>query len=117
MSSSTRSRGLRLPSWVSFWCGSGSSGSSCRRSWLWWSSCWADVGHQEGHSSLELIDVIGQMHSESHLPEALSEGHKNRGFRASLDVEEQASSSYRFPVGDASADILADIDDRISSNT
>ena len=48
----------------------------------------ADENRQEGHCSLELINVIGQMHSESHLSEAPSEGRKIHSFRVGLDAEE-----------------------------
>ena len=54
---------------------------------------------------------------ESNLPPTPSEGSKIWSFRAGLDTDEQPSSSYRLPVGDASADILADINDGISSST
>ena len=36
------------------------------------------------------------------------------GFHAGQDLEDQPSYSYSLPMGDASADVLADIDDRIS---
>ena len=57
------------------------------------------------------------MQSESCLPEALSEGCKIRSFRAGLDDDEQLVSSYWLLIGDAPADIFADIDDCISSTT
>ena len=66
---------------------------------------------------MELVDVIAHMHMESDLPPAPLEGCKIQGFCAGLDVEEQPSSSYRLPIGDASVDILANIGDCISSST
>ena len=54
---------------------------------------------------------------ESRLSEAPLEGRKIRGFHAGLDNNEQSESSYRLPIGDALADILANIDDRFPSTT
>ena len=41
--------------------------------------------------------------------------HKICGFRASLEYDEQPASSYRLPIGGTPSDILADINDQISS--
>ena len=57
------------------------------------------------------------MQSESRLPEVPSEGRKILGFHVGLDNDEQLASSYRLPIGDAAADILANIDDLISLTT
>ena len=66
---------------------------------------------------MELVDVIAFIPEESDLPTTLLEGRKIRGFRAGLDPDKRPSSSYRLPIGEPSADILVDIDDRISSST
>ena len=63
------------------------------------------------------MNVIAKMRSESHLPEAPLEGPKIFAFYAVPDDDEQPAPSYRLPIGDVSADILADIDDHISSTT
>ena len=57
------------------------------------------------------------MRSASNFPDSPSEGHEICGFCASLDDNDQPASSYRLPDGDAYADVLADIDDRISLTT
>ena len=77
----------------------------------------ADEYRQEELFSLKLADVIDKKRSESHLPEAPSEGRKIRGGFAGLNADEQPSLLYRLPIGDASADIFTDIGDRISSTT
>ena len=114
---STRSQGSRSPSWGSSRCGLGSPGSSCRRSHSWSHSPshQVDEHHQKEHSSLELIHVIDKMLSVSSLMEAPSEGRKILSFCKGRDDEEQPASSYMLPIGDASVDILANIDDHISS--
>ena len=53
--------------------------------------------------------------SLNELPEASLESRKIRGFRVALEDNDQPASSYCLPVGGASGDILADIDDCISS--
>ena len=53
--------------------------------------------------------------SQNELPEIPSESSKNSGFQAPLEDDDQPVSSYHLPVGGASADILVDIDERISS--
>ena len=58
-----------------------------------------------------------QIHSESNVPLALVEGQKIWSFCSGLDADEQLSSSYRLPIEDMSADILADIYEHISSTT
>ena len=75
-----------------------------------------DEGRQEEQSS-EFVSVITQMRLASSLPEAPSEGRKIYGFRVGLDGDEQPVSSYRLPIGDVSADILANIDDHIFLTT
>ena len=118
-SSSARSRSSQSPSRTSSRHGSGSpSGSHCRLhllSHLLFHR--ADEDRQEEQLLLEFVNVIVQMKSESRLPEAPLEGCKIHGFCEGLDDDEQPESSYRLPIGDASADILADIDDHISSTT
>ena len=69
----------------------------------------ADEDRQEKRSSLELIDVIAQMGSELHLPAASLERCKICSFCARLDTEEQPSSSYRLPIGDASSARSSDL--------
>ena len=59
--------------------------------------------------------MVATLRSLNELPEAPSESRKIRGFRAALEDDDQPASSYRLPVGGASADILSDIDDRILS--
>ena len=60
---------------------------------------------------MELVDVIGKMRSVLRLLEAPSEERKIHGFCAGLDAEEQPVSSYSLPIGDPSADIMANIYD------
>ena len=55
------------------------------------------------------------MRSLNELLEAPSESHKILGFRGALEDDDQPASSYHLPIGRGSADILDDIDDRISS--
>ena len=66
---------------------------------------------------MELVDVIARICTESDLPPAPLEGWRIWSFRAGLDADEQPSSSYRLPIGDVSADILADVDYHVSSIT
>ena len=75
----------------------------------------ADEDLQEEQSSLDFVSVVATLRSLNELLEAPSESHKTRGFCAALEDDDQSASSYRLPVGGASADILADIDDQISS--
>ena len=49
------------------------------------------------------------------LSEAPSESGKICGLQEALEDDEQPASSYKMPVGGALADVLADIDDRVSS--
>ena len=56
------------------------------------------------------------MWSLNELPEA-SENHKISGFRSVLEDNDQPTSSYHLLVDGASTDILADIDDRVSSSS
>ena len=51
------------------------------------------------------------------LLEAALESHKIRGFRATVEDDDQPTSSYKMPIGGAFADILADIDERVSSTS
>ena len=74
-----------------------------------------DKDRQEEQSSVDFVLVVANLRSLNELPEAPSESCKIRGFRAVLEDDDLLTSLYRLPVGGASADILADIDDRISS--
>ena len=74
-----------------------------------------DEDRQEEQSSLDFISVVAHIWSLNKLPEALSENQKICGFRAALEEDDQPASSYRLPVGGASADILVDIEDCILS--
>ena len=77
-----------------------------------------DEDCQEEQSSIDFVHVVSQLCSLGRLPEALSEGCKIRGFMAALEDDNlPAASSYKMPIGGASADILADIDSRISSSS
>ena len=49
------------------------------------------------------------------LPLALSEGKKMHGFHVGQDPDDQPSSSYDLFMGDASSDLLRNINDHISS--
>ena len=112
---SARSRGSRSPSRTSSRYDSGSP--RCLSSWSRSPSHRAGEDRQEEQSLLEFMNVISQMQSESRLPEVPLEGRKILGFHVGLDNDEQLASSYRLPIGDAAADILANIDDLISLTT
>ena len=109
--------GSRSPSRMSSRHGSGSPGCSSRHlhSCLHSPSHHADMDRQEEQPLLEFGNVFTQMQSVNRLLEALSEGRKIHGFHAGFDDNEQPASSYWLPIRNASADILADIDDRISA--
>ena len=74
-----------------------------------------DKDRQEEHSLLDFVLVAATLHSLNEPLEAPSESHKVCGFSAALEGDNQSALLYRLPVGGASEDILADIDDRISS--
>ena len=84
---------------------------SCLPSPLWR----VDEDRQDQQSSLDFESVVTTLRSPNELPEAPSEGRKVRGFRAALEDDGQPASSYKMPVHGASADILAGIDNRVSS--
>ena len=68
-----------------------------------------DKDCQEEQSSIDFVPVVAQLCSLGGLPEALSEEHKICGFVAALEDDDlHAASSYKLPIGGASADILAD---------
>ena len=75
----------------------------------------ADEDLQEGQPLLDFASVLGILCSLNGLPKAPSESHKIHGFRAALKDDDQPTASYKLPISSASADILADIDDRVSS--
>ena len=112
-----RSRGSRSPSRVSSRCKSASPDSSRRRSRSrsWTSSQRTDEDRQEEKSLLDFVSVVAMLQSLNELPEAPSESRKIRGIRAALEDDDQRTSSYRLPFGWTSGDILANIDDFISS--
>ena len=60
---------------------------------------------------------MANFHSLNGLPEAPSENHKIHGFCAALEDDDQWAASCKLPIGDASAGILADIDDRVLSTS
>ena len=76
-----------------------------------------DEDHQEEPSLLDFVSVVSHLRSLTGLPEALSEGRKIRGFMAALEDIDQSAASYKLPIGGTSADILADIDVRVSSTS
>ena len=55
------------------------------------------------------------LHSLNGLLEDLSDSRKIRGFHLALEDDTQPSASYKLPIGDASANIVGDIDYRVSS--
>ena len=115
--SSCRSRHSRSPSRASSRGGSASPDGLRRRSRSRSRSPSrrADEGHHEEQSLMDFVSVMATLRSLNGLMETSSENHKIRGFWAALEDDEQPASSYRLPVGDASSDILADIDDRVLS--
>ena len=74
-----------------------------------------DEDRQEEHSSLDFVSVVATLRSLNEMPEGPPESRKIRGFQATLEDGDQPASSYRLQVGGASADILVDINGRISS--
>ena len=74
----------------------------------------ADKDRREEQSSLDFVAVVAHLYSVNELLEA-PENRKIHCFQAALDDEDQPVSSHRLPVGGALADILADIDDCVSS--
>ena len=73
--------------------------------------------HQEENSSTDLVEVVSWIREACNLPLAPSGPGKIRDFQAGLDSNDQPSSSYCLPISDASTDILAYIDDSISSSS
>ena len=69
----------------------------------------------EDQSLLNVVSLVATSHSLNELPEAPPKSRKIRGFKSPLKDDDQPTSSYRLPVGGASADILAYIDVRILS--
>ena len=61
--------------------------------------------------------MVNNLRSLNGLLEALSESRKICGFRSAVEDDDQPASSYKMPIGEASADILTDIDDRVSSTS
>ena len=74
-----------------------------------------DEDRQKEQSSLDFVSVVATLCSLIELLKAPSESHKIHGFRAALEDDNQPTSLYRLPVDGTLADILVDIDDRISS--
>ena len=72
-----------------------------------------DEDRQEDQSSLDFLLVVATLHSLNELLEAPSESRKIHGFRTAFEDDKQPVLSYRLPVDGTSADILADIDNRI----
>ena len=79
-------------------------------------SRWMDEDRQEEQFSNDL-SVVSHLHSLTGLLEAWSEGCKIQGFMAALEDNDQPTASYKMLIGGASADILADIDTRVSSTS
>ena len=75
----------------------------------------ADEDHQEEQSSVDFVSVVSHLRSLIGRPEAPSEGRKIHGFMVVLEDDDQPAASYKLSIGGASADILADIDNRVSS--
>ena len=72
---------------------------------------------QEEKSSPDFVTVVSHLRSLTGLPEDPSEGRKIHGFMAVLEDDDQPAASYKLPIGGTSADILADIDNRVSSTS
>ena len=113
---SRQSRHSRSPSRTSSRGGSASpGGGKCgARSRSPSQSLWTDKECQEEQSSLDFVTVESHLHFLTRLPEASSESPKIRGFMAALEDNDQPAASYKLAIGGASADILANIDDRVS---
>ena len=69
---------------------------------------------REEHSSTSLGQVISWVHDLCGVPPAPAKPRKMSGFSAAQDVFTQSFYSYYLPMGDASLDILMDINDCIS---
>ena len=74
-----------------------------------------DKDRQEEQSLLDFMSVVTNLCSLNGLPEEPLESHKIHGFDAAVENDDQPASSYKLPIGRASADILTDIDDRVLS--
>ena len=70
---------------------------------------------QREHSSADIVKVVSWICDNCELLPAPSEGGKINGFHAGLDPEDQPYF-YCLLIGNASTDILADVDDCVSSS-
>ena len=77
----------------------------------------ADEDRQEEQSTIDFVSVVSHLRSLTGLPEAPSEGRKIRGFIAALEDNDQPAASYRLPVVGEFADILANIDNWVSTSS
>ena len=75
----------------------------------------ADEDLQVEQSLLDFVSVVAVLRSLNELSKAPSESCKICSFGAALEDDDRPTYSHCLPVGGASADILEDIDDRISS--
>ena len=81
----------------------------------WSSSSRSPAQVLDRSSSVDLVEVVSWICDLCGLPPTPAEGKEMLGFRVAQDPDSHPSSSYHLPMGDTSPDILADIDDCISS--
>ena len=72
---------------------------------------------KQEYFSADIVKVMAWIRNTCNILPALSESCKFKGFCSDLDSEDQHSSSYYLLVGNTSADVLADMDDHISSSS
>ena len=82
---------------------------------LHFQSQWMDESCQEVQYWLNFVSFVANLHSLYGLLEAPSKSRHIRGFHAALEDDNQPSPSCRLPNSAASADILADMNYRVSS--
>ena len=100
---------LRCQSLVVSWGRSVSQSPSCHNK--------PPEDRQEKHSSAYIVEIVSWICNIRDLPPAPSEGRKICGFNVVLDPDDHRSSHFCLTVSNASAGILADIDDHVSSSS